>query len=166
MRVMKELRQQEHDGAYVSVGLRVCVCSYLFGCGADEGRCEQCWSRGRRQGRLCLEIPAFMCQHYGCVGQNKNKTDHAVCVLSDSAGPLLLLCLPLKPAYCNPPCLAPGTDYGSARPTWTPGGHSIPSIDRAYWLLCQRPYYINPSLDWQRFSSVCSGLCVQPTDDI
>lgn len=22
--------------------------------------------------------------------------------------------------------------------------HSIPSTDRAYWLLCQRPYYINP----------------------
>lgn len=71
--VMKELeRQHEHEHAYVCVWLHICVYLYLY----RRGVCvwgvvvkpEKMWlvKHCRKQGRLCLEIPAYMCQHYGC----------------------------------------------------------------------------------------------------
>lgn len=73
-----------------------------------------------RQGRLSLEIPAYMCQHYGCVvceGVRANVkqaiSGHAVSVSCDSVWTQP----PSQPAYCNPPCLAHGSGYSSAHPT-------------------------------------------------
>lgn len=50
-------------------GLHACFCLYPYGCGlGEETRKDVTGAEAeRRQGRLCPEIPAYMCQHYGCV---------------------------------------------------------------------------------------------------
>lgn len=173
--VMKDLGwQYEHERAYVCVRPRASVYLYSNGAGEEPERMRLVLKRRRRQGRLCLEIPAYMCQHYGCVvwerkRESKCETGHIgpCCVsklwlimASVSGAP------PSQTAYCDPTCLELDSGYSCVRPPGLWEEHGIPSTDSAYWLLCQRPYYTIPLLNWRRFYSVCLRLCVKPTDDI
>lgn len=153
-----------HMFVYGSHCVYLCLCA----CTVEGMNPEKKWlvRHCRRQGRLCLEIPAYMCQHYECVVCRREgvKTrqaisGHAVSVSCDSVWTRLLSCLlPTLPPVIHPAW------YG-VLVTATPNPqrcweeHSIPSTDRAYWLPCQRPYHTIPLLDWQKFYSACPG-CV------
>lgn len=153
-----------------------CICLFMAAC-----LClfVSVWGRGRwksekmglsqtagqiMSGNLCIHVSALrVCGLWERVNvrQAISGTKMRLSMASASVAPLS------PPAYCDPPCLELGSGYDSATSTWTPEEEcSIPSTDRANWLLCQRPYYTIPLLDWQRFYSVCLRLCVKPTDDI
>lgn len=130
-RMMEELGwQYEHERAYVWVLLHVCVYLYPYGCrvgGVNQKRCDYC--RSTAEGRAdyvwkslhtCVSIMGVW-----SVRESKCETAHIgpccfsklwLSMASASVVP------PSQPACCNPPCLAPGSGYGSARPTWALGG--------------------------------------------
>lgn len=119
--MMKELGQQ-YGRACVCVQLNACVYLYPYWCCVGMGKMQLALRRCSRQGRLCLEIPVYMCQHNKCVVCERVKTRWAISASAVSVPCDLLwswLPFPSQPAYCNQPCVVRDSGYGSAHPTWT-----------------------------------------------
>lgn len=98
--MMKESGQQ-YGRVCVCVLSQLHACVYLhpYWCCVGMGKMQLALRHGSRQGRLCLEIPAYMCQHNKCVLRERVQTRWAISASAVSVSCDFSFPFPSQPAY-------------------------------------------------------------------